>query len=186
MNQHKFAFRVGVLVLRHRRHGRACSRVRLHNVQITQAAEQDPTPERTPCTYHTRVTAARGEILDRNGNVLVANRASYNLVIINYVLFSADDAEREPAARLLDLCDELGLSPIRTISPSRTTSPYTYTTDDSVPSWQGYFRTFLRRARLGQRIFPRRQLMPPDARGATASPTTGRRRRRARVISRAL
>ena len=50
-------------------------------MQITQAAEQDPTPSGS-VTYHTRVTAARGEILDRNGNVLVGNRASYNLVIV--------------------------------------------------------------------------------------------------------
>ena len=41
-------------------------------------------------TYDTRVTAARGEILDRNGNVLVSNRASYNLIISGYALFNSD------------------------------------------------------------------------------------------------
>ena len=60
MNQHKFAFRVGVLVLLSPS-WRACSPSAC-NVQITQAAEQDPTPSGS-VTYHTRVTAARGEIL---------------------------------------------------------------------------------------------------------------------------
>lgn len=56
MNQHKFAFRVGVLVLLIAVMAGVFS-VRLHNVQITQAAEQDPTPSGS-VTYHTRVTAA--------------------------------------------------------------------------------------------------------------------------------
>ena len=43
MNQHKFAFRVGVLVLLIAVMAGVFS-VRLHNVQITQAAEQDPRP----------------------------------------------------------------------------------------------------------------------------------------------
>ena len=42
-------------------------------------------------TYDTRVTAARGEILDRNGNVLISNRASYNLILINYALFNSQN-----------------------------------------------------------------------------------------------
>lgn len=33
----------------------------------------------------TRVQAARGDILDRNGNILVTNRASFDLVFNNYV-----------------------------------------------------------------------------------------------------
>ena len=36
----------------------------------------------------TTVRAARGDILDRNGNVLVGNRASYNLVFNHYVIKS--------------------------------------------------------------------------------------------------
>ena len=34
----------------------------------------------------TTVRAARGDILDRNGNVLVGNRASYNLVFNHYII----------------------------------------------------------------------------------------------------
>ena len=38
----------------------------------------------------TTVRAARGDILDRNGKVLVGNRASYDLVFNHYVIKSAD------------------------------------------------------------------------------------------------
>ena len=40
-------------------------------------------------TTYTRVKAARGDILDTNGNVLVSNRASYDLAINHYVIKSA-------------------------------------------------------------------------------------------------
>ena len=49
---------------------------RLIRLQVVDAPK---TASRTvgTFTYDTRVTAARGEILDRNGNVLISNRASY-------------------------------------------------------------------------------------------------------------
>ena len=37
----------------------------------------------------TRVKAARGDILDCNGNVLVTNRASYDMVFNHFVICSA-------------------------------------------------------------------------------------------------
>ena len=43
----------------------------------------------TTYTTQTTVKAARGEILDRNGNVLVSNRASYDLHLNHLVLLSA-------------------------------------------------------------------------------------------------
>ena len=138
MNQHKFAFRVGVLVLLIAVMAGVFS-VRLHNVQITQAAEQDPAPSGS-VTYHTRVTAARGEILDRNGNVLVGNRASYNLVIVREVLMSAD-APNENLRRLVDLCSELGLE-YTDHFPVTQEKPYAYV-DSGSSLWDGYFRTFL-------------------------------------------
>ena len=91
-------------------------------------------------TYHTRVTAARGEILDRNGNVLVGNRASYNLVIVREVLMSAD-APNENLRRLVDLCSELGLE-YTDHFPVTQEKPYAYV-DSGSSLWDGYFRTFL-------------------------------------------
>ncbi len=91
--------------------------------------------------YITYVDAARGQILDRNGRVLVTNRASYDLTIVNYVLFNS----RHPNESLLSLlhtCQELGLDVVSHF-PVSSTKPYTYTLDQYSEAWQGYFRKFL-------------------------------------------
>ncbi|MDR0889230.1 MAG: hypothetical protein LBM28_01110 [Oscillospiraceae bacterium] len=139
MNQHKFSFRVGtvvaLLVLLS-----SVFVARLFDLQITQAGQEDSAPSGS-ITYNTRVTAARGEILDRNGNVLIGNRASYNLVIINDVFFSAD-APNENMRRLLNLCNSMGLE-ITDHFPVTKEKPYEYTTDSFSSTWNGYFKTFL-------------------------------------------
>ena len=93
-------------------------------------------------TYNTTVKAARGNLLDRRGRVLVSNRASYDLMITNYVLFNADD----PNASLLELANalkDLGIDAIDHL-PVSDTRPYQYTTDSLSVTWQGYYKTFLR------------------------------------------
>lgn len=139
MNQHKFSFRVGVLVLLIALMTGVFS-VRLHSVQIVQGQEADTTPSGS-ITYQTRVTAARGEILDRNGNVLVGNRASYNLVIVREVLMSSE-SPNESLRRLTNLCVELGLE-FTDHFPVTMEKPYEYTTDQYGSTWNGYFKTFL-------------------------------------------
>ena len=61
---------------------------KLYDLQIIQT--DGDTYNETVFTSRTRVKAARGDILDRNGNVLVSNRASYDLVINDQVLMSAN------------------------------------------------------------------------------------------------
>ena len=61
----------------------------------------------TYTTYYT-VKAARGEILDRNGNVMVGNRATYNLVFNNFVLTNSD-APNDHLLRLIRMADQLGV-----------------------------------------------------------------------------
>lgn len=92
-------------------------------------------------TIWTNVDAARGQILDRNGTVLVGNRASYNILIISYVFFNGP-SPNESLLELLNLCDELGID-VESNLPVSETKPYTYTLDDYSSVWQGYFRTFL-------------------------------------------
>jgi penicillin-binding protein 2 len=92
-------------------------------------------------TYATTVEAARGNILDRNGNLLVTNRASYNLVIVNFVLFNST-TPNESLLKLLELCDKLGIE-YQTHFPVSKARPYTYDKDDLPDVWQGYFRSFL-------------------------------------------
>ena len=93
-------------------------------------------------TYDTRVTAARGEILDRNGNVLVSNRASYNLIIINYALFNSENPN-ESLRQLAELCRERGIEYTDHL-PVTKEKPYEYTTSEFSDTWNNYFRSFLR------------------------------------------
>ena len=57
----------------------------------------------------TRVKAARGDILDRNGNKLVGNRASYDLVFNHYVITSSDNTN-DSLMRLIEKTRELGIT----------------------------------------------------------------------------
>ena len=139
MNQHKFSFRVGVLILLIAVMAGIFG-VRLYDVQVTQASQVDHTPSGSH-TYRTRVTAARGEILDRNGKVLIDNRASYNLTLIYAIVFSAENPN-ENLRKLTNLCNELGLE-MTDHFPVTMEKPYTYTTDEYSSTWNSYFKTFL-------------------------------------------
>ena len=95
----------------------------------------------TTFTTWTRVKAARGEILDRNGKVLVGNRASYNLVINHFVLTSAKSPNQE-IYNLVTLCNEHGIEYVDHL-PITKTKPFTYTLEEYSPLWQSYFQIFL-------------------------------------------
>lgn len=112
---------------------------RLFDLQVINAREIDFSAN--TYTYYTRITAARGEILDRNGNVLVGNRASYNLIINNYALFNSDDPN-ESLRQLVNLCRKLGVSYTDHL-PITSTKPYEYDTLNVSSTWNGYFREFL-------------------------------------------
>ena len=89
----------------------------------------------------TTVRAARGDILDRNGNVLVGNRASYNLVFNHYVIKSY--AERNEALyRLVQKCKELGIT-YSDHFPVTRGRPFEYTYTDLNTSWQNNFQLFM-------------------------------------------
>ena len=93
-------------------------------------------------TYDTRVTAARGEILDRNGNVLVTNRASYNLIITGYALFNSE-SPNESLRQVVRLCRELDIDFTDHLPVTRV-KPYEYETASYSDTWNNYFRSFLR------------------------------------------
>lgn len=139
MNQHKFSFRVGVLsVLVLLVFGIFAGK--MYNIQITKAQDEDALPAGA-VTYYTQIPAARGQILDRNGNVLVGNRAAFSLSIVNTVLFNSDDPN-EYLRKLTNLCDSLGLEFIDHF-PVTMEKPYKYTTQDYSKEWNGYFTDFL-------------------------------------------
>ena len=92
-------------------------------------------------TTLTTVRAARGDILDRNGNVLVGNRASYDLVFNHYVIKSATD-RNEYLYRLVAKCKELGVEYLDHF-PVTKTRPFVYTLDEYNTAWRGYFQNFM-------------------------------------------
>ena len=112
---------------------------RLYKLQIIET--KGDTDNTSTFTVMTRVKAARGDILDRNGNVLVSNRASYDLVIYHDVLKSAVGTNQY-LYQLVTLCDELGISYTEHF-PVTMERPFTYTLDEYNSSWQSYFQVYL-------------------------------------------
>ena len=95
----------------------------------------------TTYTTITRVKAARGDILDCNGNKLVGNRASYDLVLNHYVLLSTDGTNDHLYA-LLKTCEAAGIT-YTDHFPVSAEKPFVYTLDEYNSTWKSYFQAFL-------------------------------------------
>ena len=95
----------------------------------------------TTFTTITRVKASRGDILDINGNKLVGNRASYDLMLNHYVLLSASGTNGH-IQQLIETCEEQNI-PYTDHFPVSAQKPFVYTLDQYNSSWQSYFQTFL-------------------------------------------
>ena len=89
----------------------------------------------------TRVKAARGDILDKNGNVLVSNRASYDLALNHYVLLSANGTNNY-LYDLIQRCKEVGIT-YADHFPVSQERPFTYELETYNSAWQSYFQQFL-------------------------------------------
>ena len=92
-------------------------------------------------TSYTTVKSPRGDMLDRNGNVLVGNRASYNLVFNHYVINSTQ-GRNEYLRTLLAKTAELGLTHADHL-PITQQRPFEYTLEEYSSTWQGYFQKYL-------------------------------------------
>ena len=113
--------------------------LKLYDMQII---DTDGTVDNTKTfTTYTVVKAARGEILDRNGNKLVSNRASYDLVFNHYVIISASGTN-DYLKSLVELCRELDI-PYNDHFPVSKAAPFTYTLSEYNATWQGYFQAYL-------------------------------------------
>ena len=112
---------------------------RLYKLQIVDT--KGDTDNTEVFTTLTRVKAARGDILDRNGNILIGNRASYDLVFNHYVITSADNTNNH-LLRLVNKCRELGIEYIDHF-PVTKERPFEYTIDDYTTAWRGYFQSYL-------------------------------------------
>lgn len=112
---------------------------KLYDAQVIETGgSKDNT---TTFTTLTRVKASRGTILDNDGNLLVGNRASYDLVINHYVLLSAKGTNNY-LYELVKRCEEVGIRYTEhfPISQSR---PFTYQLEKYNAAWQGYFQEYL-------------------------------------------
>ena len=109
---------------------------------VLQIIETDGNTDNTQTyTTLTTVRAARGDILDRNGNVLVGNRASYDLVFNHYVIKSNDNTN-EALYNLVHKCRELGIA-YNDHFPVTKTMPFEYTLTKFNTSWQNHFQLFM-------------------------------------------
>ena len=113
---------------------------RLFTLQIIET--DGNTDNTTVYTTVTTVRAARGDILDRNGNVLVGNRASYDLVFNHYVIKSAE-GRNDYLYRLYHKTLELGVEYLDHF-PMTKTRPFEYTLNDYTTAWQNYFQNYMR------------------------------------------
>ena len=112
---------------------------KLYDLQIIETGGS--TNNETTFTTLTRVKAARGDILDKNGNLLVSNRASYDLIINHYVLLNAEGTNQN-LYNLVKRCEEAGIEYTEHFPVSQE-RPFTYTLDQQNAIWQGHFQTYL-------------------------------------------
>lgn len=112
---------------------------KLYDLQIIQTGGS--TDNTTTFTTRTRVKAARGDILDTNGNVLVSNRASYDLVMNHYVLLTASGTNNH-LYQLVTRCKEAGIEYNENF-PISQERPFVYTLDEQNAAWQNYFQIYL-------------------------------------------
>jgi len=117
---------------------------RLYKVQSSM--DEEALQEADSTYYLTTIEAARGQILDRNGTVLVTNRASFNIVIVSFVLFNGP-TPNQSLLDLIALCDEMEIE-IVSHFPVTEAKPYEYLLDEQNEYWQDHFRTFLRNRSL--------------------------------------
>lgn len=111
----------------------------LYKVQIIDTGGN--TDNTTTFTTLTRVKASRGHIMDKNGNLLVGNRASYDLVINHYVLLTATGTN-DYLYQLVKRCESEGIT-YKEHFPISEERPFTYTLSEYNSAYQDYFQAFL-------------------------------------------
>ena len=113
--------------------------LRLYDLQIVQP---DGDTDNVKKFYTvTRVKAARGDILDRNGNVLITNRATYDMVFNHFVILSNPDTNRH-LLNLVQLCREMGVT-YNEHFPITMETPYEYTLNEVGATGRSHFQAYL-------------------------------------------
>ena len=107
--------------------------IRLYTMQVVDAEGKENNS--TTYTMWTRVRAARGDLLDANGNKLVYDKACYDLHINHYVILKTDNTNGR-LLELVKLCQANGVEYIDHF-PVTKEKPYAYTLDqqNSTVAW---------------------------------------------------
>lgn len=113
--------------------------LRLYDLQIVQTGGDTDNVKKFYTV--TRVKAARGDILDRNGNVLVTNRATYDMVFNHFVILSNGNTNTH-LLNLVKLCRELGIT-YNEHFPITMEAPFQYTLNDVGTAGQNHFQAYL-------------------------------------------
>ena len=113
--------------------------LRLYDLQIVQTGGDTDNVKKFYTV--TRVKAARGDILDCNGNVLVTNRATYDMVLNHFVILSNGNAN-EHLLKLVHRCREMGLT-YNEHFPITKEAPFQYTLSEVGSAGQGHFQAYL-------------------------------------------
>lgn len=113
---------------------------KLYDLQIIQTGGGNVDNTST-FTTRTRVKASRGEVLDINGNVLISNRAGYDLVLNHYVLETADGTNQY-LYDLVKTCEEHNIQYNDSFPISRT-RPFVYKLSEQTSAQQKNFQSYL-------------------------------------------
>lgn len=100
----------------------------LYVATIANGLDETESAEVNTVVTTSTVTAARGNITDRYGRVLVTNRTEYNVTLDVGAMGDVDD-QLEVLTTLLDICREQNVEWTDTDLPISTSTPYTFTTD---------------------------------------------------------
>ena len=113
--------------------------LKLYDVQIIQTGGDTDNVKKFYTV--TRVKAARGDILDRNGNVLVTNRATYDMVFNHFVILSNPNTNQH-LLNLVKTCRDLGVT-YNEHFPVTMETPYEYTMSAVGMAGQAHFQAYL-------------------------------------------
>lgn len=113
--------------------------MRLYDYQVVQTGGNTDNVKKFYTV--TRVKAARGDILDRNGNVLVTNRATYDLVFNHFVIASTNNTNNH-LLKLVQLCRSLGVE-YNDHFPVTADAPFRYTLSEVGTAGQNHFQAYL-------------------------------------------
>lgn len=101
----------------------------LYYTQIAVGMDEETLAAINTMTKEEPVPAARGNITDRNGNVLVGSASHYQVELELDKMGDAK-AQAQTVLELLDLCDKLDQEWVDTEMPITQTAPYTFTKED--------------------------------------------------------